>query len=318
VTIGIVIIGKNEGQRLVRCLSSAISKERAVIYVDSGSMDGSAEKAVAMGAQLVSLDLSKPFTAARARNAGFAELKGRDDLDFVQFVDGDCELVEGWLEKAQLFLAENEEYAAVCGRRRERRPGVNIFHRQADDEWNTPIGDADSCGGDVMLRANALAEIGAYDPTLIAGEEPEMCVRLREKGWKIRRLDADMTMHDIDITRFSQWWSRAVRAGHAFAEVSAKHRASHKRIWVTEARRAVLWSSLAPISSVLGFILHPVLWALLTLYPLQIVRLILRGESPAIATLLVIGKFAEGWGALKYWRGRLTGGKSDLIEYKAS
>jgi hypothetical protein len=41
--IGIVVIGRNEGDRLTRCLQSLQMENLPVIYVDSGSTDGSQE-----------------------------------------------------------------------------------------------------------------------------------------------------------------------------------------------------------------------------------------------------------------------------------
>ena len=163
----------------------------------------------------MNIDLSKPFTAARARNEGFARLREIDpNIHFVQFVDGDCEItVEGWIGKAKAELEAHSKTAVVCGRRRERFPLATIYNRLCDMEWNTPIGQAKACGGDAMIRVPAFVEVGGYDPTVIAGEEPEMCVRLRAAGWTVQRIDAEMTLHDAAMTRFSQWWKRSVRSG---------------------------------------------------------------------------------------------------------
>src|ERR1700733_8869724 len=70
---GVVVIGRNEGQRLITCLQS-LSDATAVIYVDSNSTDGSVKAAQDRNINIIELDLSVPFTAARARNAGFTRL----------------------------------------------------------------------------------------------------------------------------------------------------------------------------------------------------------------------------------------------------
>lgn len=44
-----IVIGRNEGQRLIDCLGSLLGQVRRVIYVDSGSSDGSVEAARARG-----------------------------------------------------------------------------------------------------------------------------------------------------------------------------------------------------------------------------------------------------------------------------
>lgn len=312
-----IAIGRNEGERLMRCLRSLLPQVGRVIYVDSGSTDDSAARAEALGAEVVRLDMTRPFTAARARNAGFA-LVG--DADFVQFVDGDCEVEQGWIDTALAALAADPRLAIVAGRRRELFPERSLYNRICDDEWNTPVGPARAVGGDMLVRREALAGIGGFDPTLIAGEEPEMCLRMAHAGWGIRRLDAPMTVHDAAMTRFGQWWRRARRGGHAFAEVSWRYRDGPEGFWRREARRALLWAVALPLAILLGALLTPWAWLLLALYPLQIARIALRDPEPrdrwTRAALTVLGKFPEARGAIEYHLNRLAGRRAGLIEYK--
>src|SRR3990167_5804095 len=217
--IGVVVIGRNEVERLERCLASLVGAAGKIVYVDSGSTDASVPMAQGLGVEVVALDMSRPFTAARARNEGFACLQRlQPDIHFVQFVDGDCEVVDDWLAKAQAFLCEHPAVAVVCGRRRERFPQRSIYNRMCDLEWDTPVGEAKACGGDALMRADAFAAVKGFRADLIAGEEPELCVRLRAIGWKVWRLGEEMTLHDAAMTHFSQWWQRTLRGGHAFAE----------------------------------------------------------------------------------------------------
>src|SRR6185369_7690169 len=177
----VVVIGRNEGEPRRRCLSSLPASVRRVIYVDSGSVDGSVELALTLGAHVVPLDLSSPFTAARARNAGLARLLDETGaLGFVLTIDGDCELRGGFLRAALLAMREDDALAVVCGRRRERSPDASPYDRLCDMEWDTPVGLVEACGGDALLRVSALADAGGYDESLIAGEEPELCWRLRQ------------------------------------------------------------------------------------------------------------------------------------------
>lgn len=323
--LGAIVIGRNEGDRFRRCLDSLLGKAAPIVYVDSGSTDGSIEYAREHGADVLALDASVPFTAARARNAGFDRIKELGpDVERVMFVDGDCEVDAEWLPRAERYLDEHEDYAAVCGRRRERYPGATVYNYLCDVEWDTPVGDAKSCGGDAMMRAEAFAAVRGFNPGLIAGEEPELCVRLRGAGWKIRRIDQEMTLHDADVTRFSQWWTRMRRGGHAYAEGAAMHGAPPERHWVRESRRAVMWGLVLPILAIAASPFTKGLsLALLLLYPLNLVRIARRlsraGEPRpwTVATFLVLSKFPEGQGWLRYQTGRLTGSRSKLIEYKA-
>jgi GT2 family glycosyltransferase len=321
--VGFVAIGRNEGDRLLACLDSlAASGGGPIVYVDSGSSDGSVDAARARGADVVALDMTRPFTAARARNEGLRRLcEIAPGLELVQFIDGDCALAPDWIAKAAAFLGAQPDVAVVCGRRRERFPEASLYNRLCDLEWATPVGEARACGGDALMRIAALVEAGGYRDSLIAGEEPELCVRLRARGHRIWRLDAEMTLHDAAMTRFGQWWRRSERAGHAFAEVSALHARSPYGIWAHETRRALLWAGAAPAAIALALAVSPAFLAALLLYPAQVARLYWRhrGEGADAlprAALTVLAKFAEAKGALRYYLGRLGAGRRGLIEYK--
>lgn len=324
--VGLVAIGRNEGDRLRQCLLSVIGKVAHVVYVDSGSTDGSIELARSLLVDVVELDLSTPFTAARARNAGFAHLLQKDtQLEFVQFVDGDCEVVEGWIERALAELEAQPNVAVVCGRRRERFPKQSIYNQLCDMEWDTPIGEAKACGGDSMMRVKAFQQVGGFNPALIAGEEPELCVRLRQNEWKILRIDAEMTLHDAQMTRFSQWWKRALRAGHAYAEGAWLHGRSSEGHWRRESWSIWFWGFYLPLLA-LGLIwpTHSFSLLLLVGYPVLAGRIFLKQRRQNICTehaalyalSCVLGKFAQVGGTLGFLRTHLLGTKSTLIEYK--
>ncbi|HEY8665489.1 MAG TPA: glycosyltransferase [Tepidisphaeraceae bacterium] len=323
--LGVVAIGRNEGARLEQCLRSVCGRGHAVVYVDSGSTDGSVELARKWGADVVELDMSIPFTAARARNAGFELLQRlAPDTRFVQFVDGDCEVVNGWLALAERTMNDNVNLGVVCGRRRERFPDRSIYNLLCDLEWDTPIGEAKACGGDAAMRVRALTQVDGFNETIIAGEEPELCVRLRARNWTILRIDAEMTLHDAAMTRFGQWWRRNIRAGHAYAEGAAMHGAPPERHWVREVRSNWLWGLATP------FVALAAAWptygwslGLLAGYPLLMFR-VRRGArrrmsgrfASIFAFFIVLGKIPQALGQLKYHRNRLLGRRARIIEYK--
>jgi GT2 family glycosyltransferase len=319
---GAIVIGRNEGERLKQCLMS-VPQSQLTVYVDSGSTDGSIKWARNHGADVLELDTHAGFTAARARNAGFAQLrKLAPQLEYVQFVDGDCELQPAWPRHAIEFLNAHKEVCAVFGRRRERYPDRSVYNWLCDREWNVPIGEAKSCGGDVMMRVSAVAAAGGYRDDLIAGEEPELCVRLRTAGWHIWRIDQEMTLHDAAITRFGQWWLRMVRSGHAFAQVSHLHGTPPEQFWVWESRRAWVWGVLFPIVSA-----AVTLWlgwsgiAVLLIYPLQLVRRTARLPGPMririrLAFFELLARFPECLGQMKFLRNRVMGSRGGIIEYK--
>ena len=318
VSIGVVAIGRNEGERLRRCLRS-IPSDVPVVYVDSASTDDSVEFARLTQATVVELDMAKPFSAARARNEGFAALLGRyPDIMFVQFVDGDCELELDWLDGAKNFFEAQPHVAAVCGRRRERYPDASLYNLMCDEEWNTPTGQADACGGDAMIRVKAFVDVGGYDAMMIAGEEPELCSRLRAAGWQIWRLDLPMTIHDADMHRFDQYWKRAIRSGFGYAQVFRKtSSAGGDRLYKREVARALFWTLGVTLAALLcammfgtaGLVLAPVIWIV------QWVRLGLRHGFTKGGHMLV-SKIAEAIGILRFLIAQIRGRNQGAIFYK--
>ena len=309
-----VAIGRNEGERLIACLHSLFGQVRRVIYVDSGSTDGSVEEARALGAEVIALDMTKPFTAARARNAGLKAL-AIDPPEYVQFIDGDCVLREGWIPRAVTFLDDNLRAAVVCGRRRERFPEASPYNALADTEWDTPVGEARACGGDALMRHQAVAAVRGFRDDLIAGEEPELCLRLHTRGWTIWRIDAEMTWHDANMLRFAQWWKRTERAGHAFVEGAARFSTPQTPHWQRESRRIWIWGVALPLAILLLSVVQPAAVLLALAYPLQVLRLSRRmGWQAAFFT--VLGKFPEAVGALRFHLRRGTGEAPRIIEYK--
>lgn len=327
--IGVVAIGRNEGERLKRCLQSAIACTDRVVYVDSGSTDGSIDFAESIGVEVVNLDTSVPFTAARARNAGIERLTRKwGGLRYVQVLDGDCELREGWVQTAYGFLESNLDTAVVCGRRRERQPEQTIYNHLCDLEWDTPIGKARSCGGDAMFRLDAFNAVGGYNPGVIAGEEPELCVRLRQAGFEVHRIDHEMAWHDADMTSFAQYWKRAKRAGYAYAQGAFMHGKPPERHGVRQTRSALVWGLVLPIGAVM-FAYWTLGLSVLVYLGLAIIQgwRIRRNERRAgrsrrdarlLAWYIMLAKFAQAQGVLLFhWR-RITGKQAKLIEYKGA
>lgn len=333
--IGVIAIGRNEGERLRRCLESVVGMGLSVIYVDSNSTDGSVDLARSLGADVVELDMSLPFSAARARNAGFERfIQSNPNARYVQFVDGDCEVVAGWIDRARTELDLRSDVAVVCGRRRERSPQASIYNRLADLEWDTPIGEAQSCGGDAMMRVEAFRSAGGFDPSVSAGEEPELCQRLRQAGWKVLRIDAEMTLHDSAMLHFSQWWRRAVRSGYGSADVASRF--GNDGLFASQVRSARLWALGWPSSVLLAGILVALLagmkWGLIAAavlalaLPAQMLRIAIRSrgrtgslsDALSLGILTMLGKWAGLWGEIRYHRDRRSGRNTRLIDYKSA
>jgi GT2 family glycosyltransferase len=324
--VGIVVIGRNEGARLRLSLASATRASLPLVYVDSGSTDDSVDIARSVGVDAVELSASRPFTAARGRNAGAKYLlRRRADLQYVQFLDGDCELCEGWIELAVSVLDASADVAAVCGRVRERHPEASLYNRICDLEWRQPVGDVDNCGGNCMMRVEAFRRAGGFNPEIIAAEDTELCTRLRLSGWRIFSVDADMVRHDAAMLRFQQWFRRAVRAGHALTEGAVMHGRSPARLFRRASRRIAMFGVLLPALS-LGLAWPTAGWSLLALlaYPALLVKTCLdlrHSGDPWRDALIYAGhcvaaKGPQGLGQLIYYANRLRGRRTLIIEHK--
>jgi len=317
-----VIIGRNEGARLAICIKSAIHSGGPVVYVDSGSSDTSVQVASEAGCSVIALDPASPFTAARGRNEGFRYiLEHHPKANYVQFVDGDCELNPAWIAAATAFMEIHPDTAAVCGRLRERHPRNSIYNLLCDIEWDRPPGITRSCGGIALMRVDAFRSVGGFRTDLIAGEEPELCVRLRKSGWVIWRLAADMALHDAAMARFNQWWLRSKRAGYAFAQGYALHGEPPERHYAKEVQRSLLWGVLVPALAFSGTAVSPWSLALLFAFPAQVIKIAfssrLTGSTAWWSALfLVLAKFPEALGFISFHAKRILRKSGTLIEYK--
>lgn len=324
--LGVVVIARNEGERLVACLASLRAARVPIVYADSASSDGSPERARAEGAEVVVLDAARPLNAARGRNAGWARLlELQPALRYVFFVDGDCCVAPGFLAAARAALEHDPGLGAVCGRRRERHPERSVFNRLVDCEWDTPVGEAETFGGDVVVRVAALRASGGYDEGLNQGEDPELAFRLRRAGWRIRRLDAEMTLHDVALLRLAAWRRRHQRGGYAYAHGAAKHRAAPGRFGQRAVASILVWGLGLPLAvaaglwpsggaSLLGLLLYTRPWTRIRAERLR------RGDPPArareYATWITLGKLDEAIGVLRCAWALATGREALTMEYK--
>lgn len=327
--LSVVIIGRNEGQRLVKCIESVKSLAgrdypTEVIYVDSDSQDDSPARAAQLGAIVITVRPERPC-AAIGRNAGWRAAKAPQ----VMFLDGDTVLQPGFIEKAREAMRD-PAVAVVWGHRREAHPEQSIFNRVLDLDWIYPPGPTDFCGGDAMMRRSVLEEVGGFGEHLIAGEEPELCQRMRAKGYVILHIDQPMTRHDLAITRWAAYWRRAVRAGYAYADVSQRLKNTAFPLWRSEAKRnwihsAVLATLLlgAAVATATAATAWPLVFAGLTYLALSLrsaYRARWKCDDPW--TLLCYGIHSHlqqipiTVGQIEYWWNRLQGRKRHLIEYK--
>jgi glycosyltransferase involved in cell wall biosynthesis len=327
--LSIVVIGRNEGERLTRCLQSIRQIKHPgfhyeIIYVDSGSIDYSITLAEELGAKVIALQPERP-SAALGRNAGWRAARGSTIL----FLDGDTILHPDFAAASLPDLAA-PEVAVVWGHRREIHPEQSIYNRVLDLDWIYAPGFTLYCGGDALFRRSVLEETGGFDETLIAGEEPELCRRIAALGFNILHVDRPMTGHDLAITRWQQYWKRSTRAGHAYAEVSERLRASGQAFWAGESKRnrnrALVLIGLCLVGFVASIVLKS-LWPALAVLVFFAAISFRSAWKARWKTKDTVALFFYGvhshlqqipiyCGQLQYWLNRRKGKRVRLLEYK--
>ena len=326
--VGIVVIGRNEGQRLLLSLQSMQSSHAPLIYVDSGSSDDSVNIATPLADIVYLLNPSKPFSAARARNEGFEKLISTfQNLKFVQFVDGDCILSRGWLNAAAAALDEVENRAAVVGHLHESNPHLSVYNRLCALEWKSPAGDLTNfgaLGGISMMRADVFKALNGFTENVIAGEDSEFGVRLSLAGYRVTKINHDMAIHDANMTSFGQWWKRSVRAGHAIGQRAAMNGNTIVKDCVQERKSTLFWGIFLPMLALIlliptcGFSLAIGLAYILLGIKVYLYRRKLdesASDAMVYARFIVLGKFANGLGLIKFFVNSLKK-RYEIIEYK--
>jgi len=317
---GIVVIGRNEGQRLIYCLESVLVTGYPIIYVDSQSTDNSVNEALSRNIEVIQLDSTKPLSAARARNEGFKRLvELNPSIKYVHFIDADCELESEWLQRASIHLERQEEVAVVCGRLREKHRNDSVYMILCDIDWYRSSGIINSCGGIATYRRSVFESLDGFNENLIAGEEPELCSRIRSNNQNILCLEAEMGTHDSAMTRFSQWWTRSVKVGYGFMS------GSQWGGWGKQYKSSLFWGGLLPF-----FILITIFFSInlaivfFILYPVQIYRIysnfegdpsLTNSERWLFSIFCVLAKFPETQGILTYYVNKVLK-KNQIIQYK--
>ncbi len=312
--IGIVVIGRNEGTHLERTLEAVKIENVPVVYVDSASEDQSVAIAQKFSVNIVLLGKSVPTTPARARNEGFAKLLEVDPaITLVQFIDGDCEIIPGWIEEANSAFKSHPEAAIVTGLLEEKNGSASMYKRLSVMEWKTTSGEIKTTGGNMMARADVFKTVNGFDPTVIAAEDDDFCIRVRSQGWKILRIDKKMAKHDSMVNTFRDFWKRAMRTGYAYAQVSWLHWDSSDKIFKKEIASTILFGGVIPILIIVFLsITKGYSLLLLLIYPLLFFRIYIKsspkwGQKDAFLYSFgcVIGKFPEFFGACKFYANEL-------------
>lgn len=323
-SLAIVVIGRNEGERLRRCIDTLLQISAQIVYVDSGSTDSSVQMARSRQVYVVDLDMSSPFSASRARNTGFrAARREFPDAQFVQFVDGDCDVAPTWLATGVAFLESRPDVVAVYGALSERHPEHSLYNLHCHHTWNPgEAGETDFFGGNFMARTTTFEAVDGFREDVIDSEDHELAVRMRLTGGKVWYLDAPMAIHDLAMSRFSQWWRRTLLGGYGNGQVVSLHRSApgrpHQQAWY----RSWLWGFWLPaFVLVLTVLIGPLGLLPLLLYSVSFVRTYVRrpeagGRHAGFALLSIFSNFAEATGQARFLLDRLGGRSARIVKDK--
>ncbi len=332
--VAVVIIGRNEGDRLLACLTSVLEMNYPrdlveIIYVDSSSTDSSVGLARRLGVKTIVLE--GPTTAARGRNAGWTQT----EAPFVLFLDGDTILHPDFVASALRHFNDpqyREPLAGVYGNRRETRTADSIYNALFDLDWNASTGFSLFFGGDALVRREALSAVGGYNPLLIAGEEPDLCRRMRGLGYRVLHVDEPMTLHDLAMFSFTQYWRRSVRTGYAYAEISTRYAKTDDPLWSAESRsnivRGIFWWWGPILAIVLSFLFHSIapfalfLVVAFILFARTAARTVSKTHSLPLLLAYSLHSHLQQvpilFGQIRYQRQRRRGGNAAIIEYKTT
>lgn len=264
--VSFVVIGRDEAAHLGASVRSLADQgiprsQMEVIYVDSGSVDGSPEIAQRFGADRIVLLARSEASAAKARNQGARLARA----EFIQFVDGDTTLEAGWTAHGLGVLRPAPRLAGIAGALKESMPDRNLYHRVLDLDWPSSTGPVPFVGGNAMYRRSALLDVGGFDECLGLGEEPELGVRLRERGWTLRQLSRPMARHDVDISRFADYLGQMYGNGVACGRVVRATGGLHRGFWRDRFLGLMAWAAtlfLVPLLALLAALQSPALGAI--------------------------------------------------------
>lgn len=199
--ITVVIKALNEQGRIAAALESALAAVAPlggeVVLADSASTDATVRIAARYPVRVVTLAHADERCCGIGPQLGWQHARG----EYVYVMDGDMQLLPGFLEQALAFLAQHPEVAGVGGRVLELNDESLEYRERAERsrtrEAHRHPGPVDRLDGGGLYRRRAVEEAGwLSDRNLHSYEEFDLAARLRARGWKLWRLPADAVSHE--------------------------------------------------------------------------------------------------------------------------
>jgi len=203
--LSVVLITKNQAWNISRLIESVLretscASSKEIILVDSASTDETISLASRYAANIFRLKPGQRLSPAIGRYVGYKQSSG----EYVLFLDGDTELIPGWLPHALRLMCERPDVGGVTGGV-INLPTSAAAQRPAAPAQKThpaPPKEVLWCnyggGGVAMYRRPAMERAGTFNPNLNAEEEPELGLRIRQAGYRLFELDYPMAFHYND------------------------------------------------------------------------------------------------------------------------
>jgi mycofactocin system glycosyltransferase len=257
----------------------ALGDTGPVVSVDDGS---------AFPVEGATVRHDSPRGPAAARNTGWRAA----GTELVAFVDADCEPAPGWLDLLLPHFADAAVGAAAprivsrgCTYERQRSP-LDLGPREALVRPGSAVAYVPTAA--LVVRRQALAELGGFDEALRFGEDVDLVWRLVRSGWRVRYEPGARVVHPARPD-LAGWLEQRYQYGRSTGPLGVRH------------GRAVAPLGIAPSSAAvwaLAWRSHP--WLAAGVAAVSTAAAVRRGGSDratagALARLAVGGHLGAGW-----------------------
>lgn len=198
--LSVIIVARNEERNIVRCISSVLKataslKDVEVLLVDSNSSDNTIEIAKQFPINIIRLKNGWQLSPSAGRFSGVNNTLG----EYILIIDGDMELLDGWVDFALNYFMDHNKVAAVMGRHYDRYIQANMSYSSPqlrnDYKYSDKVEKIKYAFGSAIFRRSALLEVGNFHPYLRGEEEAEISYRLLKNGYELCILPHDAIFH---------------------------------------------------------------------------------------------------------------------------
>lgn len=195
--VSVVIKALNEEKRIAKAIETALAAVATiggeVILADSCSSDKTVEIASRYPITITQLANPQERCCGIGPQLGFQESSG----EFVYILDGDMEMLDGFLEQAVAYMDTHPDVGGVGGLVVEKNTdSMEYKARMERASGHMQPGPVDRLDMGGLYRRTAIEQVGYFsNRNLHAYEEYDLGVRMRSKGWRLVRLAANSVNH---------------------------------------------------------------------------------------------------------------------------